>query len=92
VFAKSFARIHAQNLVNFGILPLTFEKPGDWEAIQPGDMLLLDNLRKTLQAGRKLQLQNTTRSQSYPLVHVLSGRQLRMVMAGGLINVIRQIQ
>ena len=92
VFAKSFARIHAQNLINFGILPLMFKNPGDWEDIHPGDVLQLDNLRTILHAGRRLDLQNMTRSNSYTLVHTLSGRQLRMVMAGGLINSIRQGQ
>ena len=92
VFAKSFARIHAQNLANFGILPLMFENPGDWEAIHPGDVLQLGNLRTALPAGRKMRLVNLTRSDAYTLVHSLSGRQLGMVMAGGLINVIRRGQ
>ena len=88
-FAKSFARIHAQNLVNFGILPLMFENPGDWENIHPGDKLRLDNLRTALPARRGLRLENRTRRDSYSLVHNLSGRQLRIMLAGGLINMIR---
>ena len=51
MIAKSFARIHAQNLVNFGILPLIFEKPVDWEDIRPEDILQLEDLRRALPAG-----------------------------------------
>jgi len=90
VFAKSFARIHAHNLVNFGILPLVFDNPQDWKRIHPGDVLQLNNLPAALQAGSGLRLENKTRSDSYALAHRLSGRQLHMVMAGGLINSIRR--
>jgi len=90
VFAKSFARIHAQNLVNFGILPLTFENPADWDDINQNDVLRLENLRTVLQAGRRVEVRNLTCSRSYRVIHQLSGRQLKMALAGGLINAIRQ--
>jgi aconitate hydratase len=90
VIAKSFARIHAQNLVNFGILPLIFEKPVDWEDISQDDVLRMENLRTVLPSGRRVEVRNLTRNRSYRLIHQLSGRQLKMVMAGGLINAIRQ--
>jgi len=90
VFAKSFARIHARNLANFGILALSFESPGDWDAIHPGDVLRLDDLQKTLKSGRRVRVENLTRGSVYTLVHRLSARQLEMVLAGGLINAIRQ--
>jgi aconitate hydratase len=90
VLAKSFARIHAQNLVNFGILPLIFEKPGDWEDIRQDDVLRLENLRPVLPSGRRIEVRNLTRNRSYRAIHQLSGRQLKIVMAGGLINAIRQ--
>ena len=90
VIAKSFARIHAQNLVNFGILPLTFADPQDWQRIEPQDVLVLDNLRAGLQNGHQLSILNRTRHQSYPLTHALSERQLQVLLAGGLINFIRQ--
>ena len=86
---KSFARIHSQNLVNFGILPLTFQDPGDWERIRLGDNLALTDLRASLQSGSKLRIRNTTRQQDYPVQHSLSGRQLNVLLAGGLINAIR---
>ena len=90
VLAKSFARIHAQNLVNYGILPLTFEDPGDWEDIRREDVLRLENLRSVLPSGRRLEARNLTRDRTYRLVHRLSDRQLKVALAGGLINAIRQ--
>ena len=64
VFAKSYARIHAQNLVNFGIQPLTFENPADWEDIHQDDVLKLENLRTVLPSGRLLEVRNLTRNRS----------------------------
>jgi aconitate hydratase len=90
VIAKSFARIHAQNLANFGILPLTFEDPADWNDIQQDDVLRLDNLQTILSLGRRLDARNLTRDRTYRLNHILSERQLKMVLAGGLINAIRK--
>lgn len=90
VIAKSFARIHAQNLVNFGILPLTFADPQDWQRVEPADVLVMEDLRAGLHNGRRLRIRNQTRDQSYALVHDLSGRQLQVLLAGGLINFIRQ--
>jgi aconitate hydratase len=90
VVAKSFSRIHAQNLVNFGILPLIFEKLVDWEDIRQNDVLRLEHLRTVLPSGRRVEVRNLTRNRSYRVIHQLSGRQLKMVMAGGLINAIRQ--
>ncbi|MFO7713279.1 aconitate hydratase [Desulfosarcina sp.] len=90
VVAKSFARIHAQNLVNFGILPLTFDNPGDWEDIYQDDILRLEGLRTVLPSNHWLTVRNLTRERTYRLRHPLSGRQLKIVLAGGLINAIRQ--
>ncbi|MFH1981586.1 MAG: aconitate hydratase [Pseudomonadota bacterium] len=90
VVAKGFARIHAQNLVNFGILPLTFENPADWENIHQDDVLRLEGLRTLLPSSQRLNARNITRNRTYLLSHSLSGRQLRIVMAGGLINDIRR--
>jgi aconitase A len=90
VVAKSFARIHSQNLVNFGILPLTFADPHDWERISRDDILVMDHLHSELQSGRRLNIRNQTKNESYALVHTLSERQLKALLAGGLINVIRQ--
>jgi aconitate hydratase len=90
VLAKSYARIHAQNLVNYGILPLIFDEPADFEDIRQDDVLRMDNLRTVFLSGRGLEVRNLTRTRTYRLTHRLSARQLKMVMAGGLINAIRQ--
>jgi aconitate hydratase len=90
VLAKSYARIHAQNLVNYGILPLIFDEPADFEDIRQDDVLRMDNLRTVFLSGRWLEVRNLTRTRTYRLSHRLSARQLKMVMAGGLINAIRQ--
>jgi aconitase A len=90
VFARSFARIHAQNLVNFGILPLTFTDPRDWERIAQDDILVLDNLHADLARAGPVRLRNKTKDQVYQLAHALSARQLQVLLAGGLINFFRQ--
>jgi len=56
VIAKSFARIHRQNLLNFGILPLTFVDPDDWQRIHEGDVLILSNIREVLQRGQPVEV------------------------------------
>ncbi|MEJ2641439.1 MAG: aconitate hydratase [Desulfosarcinaceae bacterium] len=89
VIAKSFARIHAQNLVNFGVLPLTFENPEDWQQIQLDDVLLLEGLQNALTNGSRIEIHNRTREHTYRVVHQLSARQLKVVQAGGLVNAIR---
>lgn len=92
VIVKSFARIHWQNLANFGILPLTFCDENDWQRIDQGDVLRLDNVRKSLKSGELLHARNTTKNERYALEHTLSSRQIDMVLAGGLINLLRERQ
>lgn len=92
VLAKSFARIHRQNLINFGILPLQFADPSDWEKIQQDDTLVIEGVRDSLQDGRPLEVLNTTRNQSYQVNHFLSPHQAKIVLAGGLVSVVRDEQ
>ena len=70
--------------------PVILADPQDWQRIEPQDVLVLDTLRADLQNGHQLSILNRTRHQSYPLTHALSGRQLQVLLAGGLINFIRQ--
>ncbi len=86
VLAVSFARIHWQNLPNFGILPLTFADPDDYQRVEPGDTLLLDRVRDAVQTGRELIVENITQQSSFPVHHDLSGRQVELLLEGGLIN------
>jgi aconitate hydratase len=89
VVAKSFARIHRQNLINFGILPLTLVNPDDWEKIDVDDLLKIPDLRVTLQNSGGVEVINVTRDETYLTEHFMSDRQVEMVRAGGLINVTR---
>jgi aconitate hydratase len=86
VLAKGFARIHAQNLINFGVLPLTFTDPAAYGDMQTGDVLRLSDLRRALIEGRELVVENLTRQRSFRVHHFLSERQVRVILSGGLIN------
>jgi aconitate hydratase len=85
VIAKSFARIHWQNLANFGILALEFADPSDYDAIDQGDTLVLEELREQLLSGPELMTRNLTKGEDYWLTHRLSERQVEAVVAGGRI-------
>ena len=90
VIAKSFARIHWQNLINFGILPLTFENPDDWERIDRDDVLSIVDVRGTIQRGRRLEVINKTKDHTYLAEHSMSERQVQIMLAGSLINAVRE--
>ena len=89
VIAKSFARIHQQNLVNFGILPLQFAKPSDWDGIRQDDVLVIEEVRDCLKKGPRVKVHNKTRDHSFEAEHSLSPRQVNILLAGSLINVVR---
>ncbi len=89
VIAKSFARIHWQNLINFGILPLTFENPQDWERIELGDVLTLPNVRGAIQRGARLEVIDKKKDHTFPARHSMSERQVRIMLSGSLINMLR---
>ncbi len=89
VLAKSFARIHQDNLVNFGIVPLTFTEPADHEGLEQGDELVIPDARVALRDGRLLAIHNRTQDQTYTLTHHLSPRQVSILLAGGLLNHVR---
>ncbi len=85
VIAKSFARIHKDNLVNFGILPLTFDNPADYDTINDGDELELGGLKEGL-SGEKLVLKNITQGTEMNLLHGYTERQVDIIKAGGKLN------
>ena len=89
VIARSFARIHQANLVNFGILPLVFAQPEDQAHFVQGDRLRIESIGEALEQGAPLTLHNLTRGLGVELRYALSPRQVRMIMAGGLLNMIR---
>ena len=86
VAAKSYARIHAANLANTGILPLQFVNEADYDAIDQMDVLCLPAVRKELEAGEEVTLVNETRGITMKLKAVLTARQRDMVLVGGLLN------
>lgn len=90
VFAKSFARIHRQNLINFGILALTFIDPSDWAKIDQDDELEISNVRDAIQKGTLIKVVNKTKKHEYHTEHAMSGRQIEMILEGSLINVVRK--
>jgi aconitate hydratase len=85
VIATSFARIHWQNLANFGVLALEFENPDDYDTIRQDDVLILDGVREAIRSGPRLTLFDSTRDVEIPVRHRLSPRQVDDVLAGGLI-------
>jgi len=88
VIAKSFARIHMQNLVNFGLLPLIFENEGDYDSIEAGDTLVLEKLPDSLPTN-KITVYNASKNMTYHVKHSLSDRQVKILKAGGLLNYVR---
>jgi aconitate hydratase len=88
VIAKTFARIHWQNLVNFGILPLTFAHPADYDRIEQGDVLELPDVRDRLAVRIELEAVNRSRDRRYRLRHQLSPRQIDIVRAGSLLTLV----
>lgn len=90
VIATSFARIHWQNLANFGILALEFDDADNYDDLKLGDTLVLEGLHDALRAGDTVQASNSRSEASYTLRHRLSPRQVDMVLAGGRIPLLRQ--
>jgi aconitate hydratase len=89
VIAKSFARIHWQNLVNFGILPLTFVNPDDYQKIDKGDVIIIKDVRKKIQNSEELNASIEGKG-DIKLSQQLSKRQIKILFDGGLINWIRK--
>ncbi len=85
VLAKSFARIHAANLINAGILPFTFKNADDYDRLTQGDSLEIDGLFDALKNGSAT-LKNTTTGESCELICEFSDRQQKMLLAGGLLK------
>jgi 3-isopropylmalate dehydratase small subunit len=90
VLAKDIARIHWQNLVNYGVLPLTFIDPGDYDRLEQGDEIVLSGLHEALNAGGEITALVKGKDMSLALRHQLSARQIAVLTAGGLVNWIRE--
>ena len=91
VLVKSFARIHRANLINAGILPLTFVNESDYDNISQGDQLLLADVRKAVNEGKcELTVVNKTNGKEIPVLCELSGRTKDIMLAGGLLDFTRE--
>ena len=91
VVAKSFARIHQANLINNGILPLTFQNEADYDRIAQGDTLSLPNVRETVESGSDtFVLHNDTKDEDYIVLMPLTARQQGCILYGGLLNYTRE--
>jgi aconitate hydratase len=88
VLANSIERIHMANLVNFGILPLTFTDRQDYESIQVGDELFIASIAQAL-TQPVIVVQNITRGHRFEVSYHLTPRQIAIIRAGGLLNYIR---
>ncbi len=89
VLALSFARIHRANLINFGIVPLTFGRAEDYAHIEQGDQLEISQVRDQLRAATEIVVKNITKSLELTLHHNLSERELAVLLDGGLLNHIK---
>lgn len=83
VLAKSFQRIHTDNLINFGILPVTFKDEKDYEIIEQGDELDIPDVPQAIKAGKPIVIRNRTKNIGIAVVYVLTERQKQILLAGG---------
>ena len=86
VVAKSFARIHAANLINNGIIPITFKNPDDYDTFTLGDELELPDVRRRIENGEEIVIVNKSKNITSVGIVNLSERQKQMLCAGGLLN------
>jgi aconitate hydratase len=87
VLAKSFERIHAANLVNFGILPLTFINEKDYDQLDQEDELIIASIRDIISSGGDILIQNKTKGIYFNTSCALSARQRKIILAGGALNI-----
>ena len=91
VLVKSFARIHRANLINAGILPLTFVNEADYDKISQGDEITIDNVRADIEAGKsQLTVKNKTTGDEIAVLCELTGRTKDIILAGGLLDYTRE--
>lgn len=89
VIAKGFARIHAANLINAGIMPLTFENPEDYDSLMQDDVLKIENIFEGMDSGKMI-LKNVTQNKEIPISCQFTDRQKSILKAGGLLKFVGQ--
>jgi aconitate hydratase len=85
VIAKSFARIHRDNLINSGILPLVFENESDYDAIEMTDILTIENATEQIE-NEKITVKNVTKNVEFTVILSITDRQRTFLKAGGVLN------
>ncbi len=89
IIAKSFERIHSANLINFGILPLTFKDEGDYALVNQGDSMEIPVVRKIIEENGKIIINNVSQGVLFEVKYTLSDRQKQILFAGGALNLRR---
>jgi len=90
VIAKSFARIHVANLINFGIVPMTLANEEDYSKLSEGDSLVIENFRESIKSGNKATLINEKNGARVELKLDFTTRQREILLAGGTLNYTKQ--
>ena len=88
VFAKSFARIHKTNLINSGIIPLVFENPEDYDDVEEGDELFIENVPSQVKKGI-VKIKNLANGKEYKMLLNITVRQKEIMVQGGLLNLVK---
>jgi len=89
VIAKTFERIHSANLINFGIVPLTFKTETDYDQIDQGDEIKIENIREAISQNKPLVVKNLTKNKDIQVNYTLSQRQRNIILAGGMLAYIK---
>jgi aconitate hydratase len=90
VLAKSFERIHAANLINFGIAPLTFANDADYDGLEAGDRLEAPDVRARLRSAKRFAIQNRTKGTTIEVVCDLSERERQILLCGGALPAVKE--
>jgi len=90
VIAKSFERIHTANLINFGIIPLTFKNEADYNKVDQGDDIEIPNIKTAIKNGGVLKVKNKTKGTEFEVEYNLSDRQREIIIAGGTLAYMKE--
>ncbi|MCH7773239.1 MAG: aconitate hydratase [Bacteroidetes bacterium] len=88
--AKSYARIGWQNLINFGMIPFEFKNAADWDKLEQGDVLRIEDLRRAIKNRDSVTATLVGKDIGIPLTYNISERQVEIILKGGVINYVKQ--
>lgn len=91
VIAKSFARIHRANLINFGIMPMLFTTDEDYLKIMQGDIISIDNINDCLKKAQRFKVKNLTRQYTFEVITNLNEREKELILNGGLLPYTKKV-